>query len=139
MGELNEDRIRTRLDDISRSISRLRQIRAMDRQAFLADQDSQDIARSRLLTAIEAALNLCYHVAAKKLRRVPEEYAQCFTVLAEANLISPALAERLAAMARFRNLLVHLYWNVDYGQVYDILQSDLNDLEDFATEASSWI
>ena len=111
----------------------------MDRQAFLADQDSQDIARSRLLTAIEAALNLCYHVAAKKLRRVPEEYAQCFTVLAEANLLSPALAERLAAMARFRNLLVHLYWNVDYGQVYDILQSDLNDLEDFATEASGWI
>jgi uncharacterized protein YutE (UPF0331/DUF86 family) len=139
MGELNEDRVRGRLNDISRSITRLRQILAMDREAFLADQDSQDIARSRLLTAIEAALNLCFHVAAKKLRRVPEEYAQCFMVLAEANLISRPLAERLGAMARFRNLLVHLYWNVDYGQVYDILSNDLEDLEEFATETSSWV
>jgi len=139
MGELNEDRIRGRLNDISQSISRLRQILAMDREAFLADQDSQDIARSRLLTAIEAALNLCFHVAAKKLRRVPEEYAQCFTILAEANLISRTLAERLGAMARFRNLLVHLYWNVDYGQVYDILSNNLEDLEDFATETSTWV
>jgi len=49
MGELNEDRVRGRLNDISQSISRLRQILAMDREAFLADQDSQDIARSRLL------------------------------------------------------------------------------------------
>ena len=139
MGELNEDRIRGRLNDISQSISRLRQILAMDREAFLADQDSQDIARSRLLTAIEAALNLCFHVAAKKLRRVPEEYAQCFTILAEANLISRTLAERLGAMARFRDLLVHLYWNVDYGQVYDILPNNLEDLEDFATETSTWV
>jgi uncharacterized protein YutE (UPF0331/DUF86 family) len=139
MGELNEDRVRGRLNDISQSISRLRQILAMDREAFLADQDSQDIARSRLLTAIEAALNLCFHVAAKKLRRVPEEYAQCFTILAEANLISRTLAERLGAMARFRNLLVHLYWNVDYGQVYDILANNLEDLEEFAADTSTWV
>jgi uncharacterized protein YutE (UPF0331/DUF86 family) len=139
MGELNEDRVRGRLNDISQSISRLRKILAMDREAFLADQDSQDIARSRLLTAIEAALNLCFHVAAKKLRRVPEEYAQCFTILAEANLISRTLAERLGAMARFRNLLVHLYWNVDYGQVYDILANNLEDLEEFAAETSTWV
>ena len=139
MGELNEDRVRGRLNDISRSVSRLRQILVMDREAFLADQDSQDIARSRMLTAIEAALNLCFHVAAKKLRRVPEEYAQCFTILAEEDLISRTLAERLGAMARFRNLLVHLYWNVDYGQVYDILSNNLQDLEDFSTETSSWL
>jgi uncharacterized protein YutE (UPF0331/DUF86 family) len=139
MGELDEDRVRAKLNDISRSISRLREIVALDREAFLVDEDSQDIARSRLLTAIEAALNLCFHVAAKKLRRVPEEYAQCFSFLAEANLISHTLAERLAAMARFRNLLVHLYWNVDYGQVYDILSNNLEDLETFATETSGWV
>ena len=35
-------------------------------------------------------------------------------------------------MARFRNLLVHMYWKVDYGQVYDVMQHHLGDLRAFA-------
>lgn len=138
MAELNHDKIRTKLDDISGSLNRLRRLAALDRQAFLNDEDSQDIARSRLLSAIEAALNICYHVSAKKLLRIPEEYAQCFSLLAGANLISPALAERLGAMARFRNRLVHLYWDIDWTQVHEIITKDLGDLDEFASEAASW-
>lgn len=126
------DRVRLKLEDISASLNRLRRFRDMDREAFLADEDSQDIARSRLLTAMEAALNLCYHLAAKGLDRVPEEYAQCFTILADASLIDSSLAERLARMARFRNRLVHLYWAVDYSEVYDIILHDLEDLSSFS-------
>lgn len=139
MAELNHDRIRTKLDDISSSLKRLRRLASMDSQVFINDEDSQDIARSRLLTAIEAALNICYHVSAKKLTRVPEDYAQCFSLLAGANLISPALAERLGAMARFRNRLVHLYWDIDWAHVYEIITKDLDDLNEFASEAASWI
>jgi len=35
-------------------------------------------------------------------------------------------------MARFRNLLVHMYWKIDYGQVLDVLQQNLGDLRAFA-------
>jgi uncharacterized protein YutE (UPF0331/DUF86 family) len=111
----------------------------MERGAFLADQDSQDIARSRLLTAVEAALNLCYHVCAKRLERVPDEYAQCFKLLGENDLIPVDLAARLAAMARFRNRLVHLYWDIDYGQVYDFLAEGLEDLEAYSKHAGRWV
>ncbi|MCU0573281.1 MAG: DUF86 domain-containing protein [Syntrophobacteraceae bacterium] len=136
---IDPERTRSKLDDISRSIGRLRRFQTMERTAFLADEDSQDIARSRLLTAIEAALNICYHVTARKLRRVPEEYAQCFVLLGESGLLPADLAERLAAMARFRNRLVHLYWDVDFGQVYDIIARDLGDLQAFSQAAASWL
>ena len=75
-----------------------------------------------LLVAIEAALALCYHVSAKRLRKVPEEYAECFGMLRDAGILPPELAGRLQQMARFRNLLVHMYWKIDYGQVFDVLQ-----------------
>ena len=68
------------------------------------------IASYRLLIAIEAALNLCYHVAAKRLKKVPEEYAECFAILSDAGIIPVDLSERLQKTARFRNLLVHMYW-----------------------------
>ena len=52
--------------------------------------------------------------------------------LGEAGLISPALADRLQSMARFRNLVVHMYWRVDYGRVYDLLADGLEDLRAFS-------
>jgi len=136
---LDHDRIRAKLNDISRSLMRLRNLRSMTREAFLADEDSQDIARSRLLIAIEASLNICYHATARYLQRVPEDYGQCFTLLADAGMIPGGLGRRLSSMARFRNRLVHLYWDIDYSQVYDYMQADLDDLESFSREAASWL
>jgi uncharacterized protein YutE (UPF0331/DUF86 family) len=34
-------------------------------------------------------------------------------------------------MARFRNRLVHLYWDIDYGEVFDFLPEGLEDLQDY--------
>ncbi len=42
-----------------------------------------------------------------------------------------ALAERLGQMARFRNLLVPLYWQVDDAKVWEVLRHDLGDLETY--------
>ena len=137
--ELNTDRLRSKVNDISRSLTRLREFQAMSKAEFLADEDAQDIARSRLLTGIEAALNICYHLAAKRLRTVPEDYGQCFTLLGDAGLISHELAHHLAMMARFRNRLVHLYWSIDYGQVYEIIANSLDDLESFAAQTTRLI
>jgi uncharacterized protein YutE (UPF0331/DUF86 family) len=129
---LNIDRLRNKLNDISRSLTRLRSLQNMSKEQFLADEDAQDIARSRLLTAMEAALNICYHLSAKKLKTIPEDYSQCFIILSNAGLISQELGRNMALMARFRNRLVHLYWDVDYSQVHEIINKHLDDLEDFA-------
>jgi uncharacterized protein YutE (UPF0331/DUF86 family) len=128
--------MRSKLNDINRSINRLRAFQSFSKEAFLADEDSQDIARSRLLTGIEAALNLCYHIVARELNQVPEDYADCFIRLGRAGKISKGLSDRLAQMAKFRNRLVHLYWDIDYGEVYSIICNDLKDLEDYVREVS---
>ena len=103
------------------------------REAFLTDQDALDIACYLLLVANESALAMCYYVSAKRLHRVPEEYAECFCLLSNDGLIPSSLGERLQQMARFRNLLVHVYWKIDYGQVYDIIRGNLGDLRSFAS------
>ncbi|MHB8867804.1 MAG: type VII toxin-antitoxin system HepT family RNase toxin [Thermoleophilia bacterium] len=128
---LDSERIAAFVSDIRQSRTRLVAIAALDEQEFLADADSQDIARSRLLTAIQAALAICYHVCAKEFDHVPDDYAGCFNKLGETGTLSAELATRLARMARFRNRLVHVYWNTDYRQVHRILRENLDDLEDF--------
>jgi uncharacterized protein YutE (UPF0331/DUF86 family) len=129
---LNPDLIRRRCADIEDAAQRLESLRGMSRADFVIDRDAQDIAVRRRLVAIESALSLCYHVSARQLRRVPEDFAGCIAGLGEARLISPELADRLQAMARFRNLLVHMYWKVDYDRVYDLFTGPLDDLRAFS-------
>lgn len=134
---INEDLVRTRCQEIEDSLERLERIRESSKDDILKDRDLQDIASYRLLVAIEAALGLCYHIAAKRLKRIPEEYAECFAILSDAHLIPSELSKRLQKTARFRNLLVHRYWKIDYGAVYDILHSGLNDLRRFSQAVSA--
>jgi uncharacterized protein YutE (UPF0331/DUF86 family) len=129
---LNEDLVRARCNEIYDSLGRRERFRSVSKSQFLADQDMLDLACYRLMIAIEAALSLCYHVSAKRLQKVPEEYAECFAQLGKGGIIPMDLSERLQKMARFRNLLVHVYWKIDYERVYDVVQGDLGDLRRFA-------
>lgn len=128
---LNPELIHKRCSEISEALERLDKIKK-SKDKFLKDKDLQDIASYRLLVAIEAAINLCYHVAAKKLKKAPGEYAECFGILAEAEIIPNELSLELKKMARFRNMLVHMYWKIDYELILDILQHDLDHLRQFS-------
>ena len=134
---LDADVVRGRCEEIQQSLARLDRIRAEGREHFLASGDAQDIACYRLLVAIEAALALCYHVSARQLHVAPEDYAGCFQGLETSGLIPGHLSHRLQQMARFRNLLVHVYWTIDYGRVFDLVEHDLEDLREFSRTVAS--
>ena len=58
---------------------------------------------------------------------------------AEGILSSGDLAVSLAKMSRFRNLIVHRYWKVDYATVHDILLHHLDDFRAFAAEIETYL
>lgn len=134
---LNQELIGKRCEEIEDSLKRLEKIKDTPKENFLKNRDLQDITSYRLLVAIEAATNLCYHVSAKKLKKTPGEYAECFGILGEAEIIPLELSEELKKMARFRNMLVHMYWKVDYEIVFDILQKNLGHLRQFSEVINS--
>jgi len=136
---LNQELIRTRCQEISDSVGRLEKIGNAPKEEFLENQDAKDIASYRLLVAIEAALGICYHISAKHFKKVPEKYSECFALLEDARIISADLSENLQKMAGFRNLLVHMYWKVDYEAVYQIIRNNLKDLRRFAEVAAGLV
>ncbi|HVR29233.1 MAG TPA: HepT-like ribonuclease domain-containing protein, partial [Thermoanaerobaculia bacterium] len=58
--------------------------------------------------------------------------ADVFRSLRESGVIDGDLADRLEGMARFRNLLIHVYADVDDRRVHEFLQTDLEDLRRLA-------
>ena len=55
----------------------------------------------------------------------PEDYADVFRVMGKKLSLDKDLLKRLEKMAKFRNLIVHLYWKVDNKEVYNILKNNL--------------
>ncbi|MDY6951839.1 MAG: DUF86 domain-containing protein [Thermodesulfobacteriota bacterium] len=134
---LHLEKVFSKFKDITESMERLKAFKNIPLEDFLGDRDKQDIASFRLIVATEAAIDLCLHISAKKLGKVAEEYAACFALLADEGLIDRALASRLGRMARFRNLLVHQYWEIDYARLYKIITgSDMDDLQAYVRQVS---
>lgn len=84
-----------------------------------------------LLLTVETLLDLGSHVISSEGFEPPSSYADIFRVLGDEGVVDPELAERLMAMARFRNVLVHLYAEVDEERVLRILRESLGDLDRF--------
>ena len=96
---------------LSRLESRLRELEpyaATEVDTFIADRQAVNAAKYLLVTVIEDALAAANHVIASEGFRSPSDHADAFRSLSEAKVLDPELASRLEAMARLRNLLVHV-------------------------------
>jgi len=109
------------------------------RDVFLDDPDKIASAKYHFIVAIESAIDICNHLISRNGYRVPEDYADSFTVMGEAGAFSKDAVEVFKEMARFRNRLVHVYWEVEPEQVYNILQSRLGDFKIFLDNIAQFL
>jgi uncharacterized protein YutE (UPF0331/DUF86 family) len=139
MRKVDAIRIRELLGNVNESLQRLRELKKITPNEFLSDFRNTESAKYLLVVACEAAIDICSHIVARQGGQAPDEYATCFAILADLQVIEVGLANRLKAMARFRNLLVHLYWRVDNARVYQVLQTELIDLDEFCHQIAQWL
>ncbi|MDQ7029931.1 MAG: DUF86 domain-containing protein [Ardenticatenia bacterium] len=129
---VDRDKVLEQLRRLDADLRKLREKAQLPRDAYLADSDAQDVVERRLQTATECCLNIGNHLIATLGLPVAEDYASVFTSLASGGIIPPDVAEGMADMARFRNLLVHLYWRVNPAQVHQTLPQRIATLEAFS-------
>jgi uncharacterized protein YutE (UPF0331/DUF86 family) len=128
----NTQRLLTRIGALRDNLQRVREgLQDADDATLLRDPWRLAAIKWHMLLAIEDAFALCNQTIAILGGDAPTAYAECFEKLAAHGVIDSALAERLKAMARFRNLLLHRYWEVDDQRVLTIARNDLSDLEQF--------
>ena len=121
------DRFR-RLDTYLSTLRRLAQI---PREELIEDLVPLGSAERYLEVSIEVCLDIAHHIIAAEKLRHPQDYADAFSVLVEADFIPASFLPTAQRMARFRNRLVHLYWDMDAEAIYQILQTRLDDFDRF--------
>jgi uncharacterized protein YutE (UPF0331/DUF86 family) len=126
---INYQAVRDRAREIRESIQKVQQYAAVPDAEFFADERNLYSVEHLLLVAIEAAASLCNHILAKTASQAPVSYGECFEGLHLVHRLDDQLTARLVQMARFRNLLVHRYWDVDPGRVLTYARESQADFE----------
>ena len=79
------------------------------------------------------------HICSADGLGVPSTYAESFDYLERERIVGSALSDDLRAMARFRNLIVHAYADVDIARVYEILTTRLKDFSRYVVTIENYL
>jgi uncharacterized protein YutE (UPF0331/DUF86 family) len=113
----------------------------------IRDYVGGDIARLRepivldavvlnLQRACEQAVDAACREVSRRGLGIPADSADAFSLLERANVLSPALAERMRRMVGFRNIAVHEYRRLDPAVVRTVVEHRLGDFLDLCRTLS---
>lgn len=125
-------RVEARIQRLEEVLERLDEVCRAGEDAYLADARERAATEHWLQVAVQICIDLGTQVVSEQSARPPSDYAEVFKILGENGVISDELALRLGDAARQRNLIVHLYMEIDDRAVFASL-AYLDDLREFAT------
>jgi uncharacterized protein YutE (UPF0331/DUF86 family) len=130
-----DERIKEHLKNLQRYQLLLKDSQKIPQEQFLNDDIRVSSVERFLHLAIESCLNIGNRLISilqfEMPVETPETYADIFKSLLRMKIINMALSDRMVLMAKFRNRLVHLYWDIDRRELYRIIQEDINDFSEF--------
>lgn len=128
------DRIAEHRKTIQENLRQLDAARGRALDDFLNDQDALDAAKYRLQTVIQALMDSSNHICARLHIVTNQDTGECVRALQKQGFFSQEHATMYVKMIRFRNVLVHLYGEVDNQRVHEILENDLDYFRMFLME-----
>lgn len=121
-----DDVIVAKAQIIERCIARAREEHAASAD-FASDFTRQDAAILNIERACEAAIDIANRVIRMRGLGAPASTRDSFATLANENVITQELAERLMRMVGFRNLAMHQYMKPEIAIVRAVIEKNLDD------------
>ena len=126
-----------KLTELDTYLTQIEEYRAISVEQYGADWKTQRIIERTLQLMVELGVDIANHIISAKALPVPTSYANTFEILNQAGFISNGLTRTMVRMAKFRNILVHQYTEIDAAIVVAILHDHLNDFVLFRDEIAA--
>ncbi len=141
-GDLVVDRrfVSRLIEDIEKNVVLLEAMRDVPAETLRDDPHQGYTALYALQICVEALLNVSHHMIAELGLTRPESTVHAVEILTRSGVLQDSeLAGRLPDIVRFRNLIVHRYWDIRWDLVHGILQHNIGDLRAFAAAIESFM
>lgn len=123
--------VKRKLAELDTYLGQLKEYQDIKLSDYKSQWKTQRIVERTLHIMIELCVDIANHIISDCDLRPPTSYADTFSVLMEGKIINKSLSERLQKMAKFRNILVHRYEEIEPEIVISILRKDLKDFDLF--------
>ena len=108
-------------------------------EAFRANRERQYAVLHAMQNAIEGCIEIASHIVSADRLGAPTDHAHLFSLLEENRVIPTSVAEAMRQMARFRNRIVHLYWDLDLDPVHGYLTTRLGDVDSYLAAIEEYL
>ena len=136
---LDIEKIKKRISEIEESINEINKIVSINEYEFWKDKRNITSVKYYLLEAIEAVGGICVHIVAKKFGKGVNSLSECINILEEEEILNKELSSRLKKMIKFRNKLIHKYWDIDDKLIYEYAKNETDNFIDFIKEIKKFL
>jgi uncharacterized protein YutE (UPF0331/DUF86 family) len=127
------------LDKLKELTGKLAEYQQLTYEEFVYDLTRFYAFEHILQMALQSVVDIASHIAVVAGNRRPQNYGEAILALGEMKVIPAAFAGKIIGMPKLRNLLVHEYLRIEPRQLYDGLQTGLDDFRRFAEYVTAWL
>jgi uncharacterized protein YutE (UPF0331/DUF86 family) len=131
--------INFKLEQLGEYVSTLREYQQYDIEEIRNNRTLRGAIERYMEISLACMIDICEMIISTEKLRRPETYREVILVLGQYNILPEEFAKKLAPAAGFRNILVHMYADIDLGKLYSFLQNDIGDLELFAEYIAKYL
>ncbi len=137
-----DEKLAFQIRQITRYLARLQEVAKTPHKEYLANSMLQSASERYLQLCIESCINVGNRLIAllqvDQQFDAPKTYADVFREL-EKHKITHGLEPAMIEMTKFRNRLVHVYWDISPEIIYEIIQTSLKDVDLFLKQIARYV
>jgi uncharacterized protein YutE (UPF0331/DUF86 family) len=120
-----------KIDKILENLRYLKLVRERDPEEVATNYETKIAIRYAVHELVQVCTDLAFHVCAINGLPAPESYRDAFKVLGDSQLINQELAEKMENWAGMRNVIAHIYEEIDDNLLFQAIVNDLGDFDEF--------
>ena len=136
---LKRESILERLQELDTVLQELSRYRDLPPDTLQSNLSQRWILERGLIAAASLILDAANHILAGHFGVYASTYEESLAALHEKQVISPSLYAEIKGLGGFRNVLVHMYQELDPRQVWESYQKGLITFPRFAQEVLAWL
>ncbi len=134
----DDEKILRKLNYMQKCVSYLKSVDAGSNE-LETNYELRSAVERNFQLAIESAIDIGEIIISREGFERPEDYRSVFLTLGRKGIIPADFAEEFSLAAGFRNVLVHIYEDIDTGILYTFLTDRLEDFDEFASHIAQYL
>lgn len=133
------EKISRKLRFMKRYVDFLKSHRAISAEELEENYELRSAIERNLELALESMLDIGEMIISEKGFEKPEDYKSVMLILGKEGVLPKVFAEKLVPAVGVRNILVHMYTEVDVKKICEFLRENLGDFDEFAKHIANYL